>query len=231
MDGERPEDDIMQRAKEASEEGNFAYAEFLYREAIGLDPQNVAAREKLYKLLESAERKESVFDKIKIGYHILRILVHRCFSNHDGVIAASGDVLATNPNSDFGLKSMIRAAYAAKYYKLVTFLGEKMMEGGCEVEDLLMIARSFFNENMPDRAVKISREIIAIDPENEEAKDMIWKASVERHMNSDVKLVTAGGGGFVPPKIDAEKIFIASHREKKDKNDGGKDGKGAAEKK
>jgi tetratricopeptide (TPR) repeat protein len=215
------ENGVVARARKAVNDGDLAYAEFLYREALRLDTQNAVARMELHKLWESRGPIGSIQAKIGFVYHALRVLIHRSLSNHDGVIAASDEILALNPISDFGLKSMLHAAYAAKYYGLVAMLSDRVMENGCEIADLLAIAHSLFNEHAPDRAVKIAKEVIAMDPDNEDAKDIVWKASVDRHMNSDVKLVTAGGDNrFVPPKIDADKIFIASHKEEKEEKNG-----------
>jgi tetratricopeptide (TPR) repeat protein len=214
---EQPESEILLRAKKAIDENNRVYARFLYREALSIDPQDNAARAELHKLREGIPIDDSAFSKIKFVFGMIKVVMYKILSDHDSVITASEQLLDIIPDSSFALASMLNAADKAGYHKIITFLSEKIRDGGCTLEDLVIIARAFLNEKMFDQSAKVAKEATDIDPENEDAKDILWQASIEKHANSDVTLVTAGGEKrFIPPKIDAEKIFIASHKEEKD---------------
>ncbi|MDR1413615.1 MAG: hypothetical protein LBI56_01600 [Puniceicoccales bacterium] len=222
---EQAENEILTRARRAIEEKDPAYAKFLYREALEINPQDNAARTELHRLREAVPEEDSVFSRARFALHALRMFFHKATANHNGMIRDAEDLLDIYRMSSFAMKSMLRAAYAAKYYKLVTFVAKRVIELGADIDDLIVIAKSFLNEKIFDQAASVAKEVAAIDPENEEAKGILWQASVEKHMNSDVQLVTAGGENrFVPPKVDANKIFIASHKETKGdpKSDSGK---------
>jgi tetratricopeptide (TPR) repeat protein len=210
------DNDLLGRARRAVDENDLAYAKFLYMEALAIDQQNNEARTELHRLRENVPA-ESNFSKIKFAYHALRILLLKVVSNYDGVISAAENLLEIAPHSNFALKSIFLAAHAAKYHKLVVLIAERVREAGCDIADLVIMAKSFLNEKIFDQAIKIAKEVEPIEPDNEEIKEILWKASVEKHANSDVQLMTAGADKrFIPPKIDAEKIFIASHRDAKD---------------
>ncbi|MDR2737922.1 MAG: hypothetical protein LBB18_03220 [Puniceicoccales bacterium] len=214
---EHPESEILIRARRAMGENDFVYARFLYTEALAIDPQNNAARARLHRLRESISGGNSVIKGIKTAFYALKIFFHKTTAKYDRVIDDVENLLNVSPTSNFGLRAMLHAAYEAGYYKLAIFAAEKIGEIGMEMEDLLVVAKSYLNEKVFDKAIKVAKDVSEVDPENEEAKDILWKSSVEKHMNSDVTLVTAGGDKrFVPPKIDSDKIFIASHKEEKD---------------
>ncbi|MDR1401649.1 MAG: hypothetical protein LBI81_01665 [Puniceicoccales bacterium] len=222
---EQAENDILTRARRAIGESNFTYAKFLYKGALEINPQDNAARYELHKLREAVSDDVSIFGKAKFAFHALKMLFHRITLNHNGMIREAENLLDIDKTSNFALRSMLHAAYSAGYYKLVTFISKQVIELGSGIDDMIIIAKSFLNEKIFDQATKIAKEAAAIDPENEEAKGILWQASVEKHINSDVQLITAGGEGrFVPPKVDATKIFIASHKEANDgrKSDNGK---------
>ncbi|MDR1433162.1 MAG: hypothetical protein LBI61_02365 [Puniceicoccales bacterium] len=213
--------DILQRAKRAIEENDFAYARFLYEEALSIDPQDTVARAELHRLRDIAPKEDVPFAKLRTACHALGILLNRGLSKHAKVVDAAERLLDINARSKFAFKSMLYAAYGAGYYKLAIFASQKVLELGAEIEDLIIIAKSFLGEKIFDQAAKFAKEATKVDPQNEEAKDVLWKASVERHMNSEVQLVTAGSEKrFVPPKIDANKIFIASHKDEKNDENG-----------
>jgi tetratricopeptide (TPR) repeat protein len=224
---EQPADGILTRAKLAVDERDFDYARFLYGEALTIDPQNNDARSALHNLRELVGYDDSLLNGIAIAYHSLALMVKYAMAHYDDAIREAEKLLDVSPNSPFALRSILRSAHRAGYSKLGTFIAEKVMEAECAVEDLTIIAKAFLDEKMFDQAAKVAKEIAEIDPENEVAKDILWKSSVEKHMNSDVQLVTADGANrFIPPKVDQEKIFIASHSEKND----AKGGKAAAKK-
>jgi tetratricopeptide (TPR) repeat protein len=214
MHPEEQSETILARARRAVDERELEYARFLYLEALRVNPQDNTAREELHKLMESMRSGSAILDKIKFTYYALKILANRAMANYCKVIDAAENLLEINEMSEFGLKSMMHAAYNAGYYKLAIFVSQKVIDVGAGTDDMMVIAKAFLQERIFDKAAKIAKEIAASDPENEEAKDILWKASVEKHMNSEVQLVTAGmDRRFVPPKIDADKIFIASHKE------------------
>jgi tetratricopeptide (TPR) repeat protein len=223
---EHEENDILTRAKRAMDENDPAYAKFLYKAALLINPQDNAARMELHRMRETVPSDDSIFSKVKFIFHALKMLFHRITLNHNGMIREAENLLDIDKMNSFALKSMLHAAYSAEYYKLVTLISKRIIEMGAEIDDLIIIAKSFLNEKIFDQAAKVAKEATTIDPENEEAKGILWQVSVEKHMNSDVQLVTAGGDKrFVPPKVDANKIFIASHKETKDSKKGD-DGKG-----
>ncbi|MDR1596019.1 MAG: hypothetical protein LBR91_03815 [Puniceicoccales bacterium] len=223
---EQSESQILARARRAVDEKEFEYARFLYKEALRIDPEDNTAREELHRLRDVTRSENTLLDSIKFTYYAAKILANRAMSNYSNVIDAAESLLEVSKMSEFGLKSMLHAAYNAGYYKLAIFISKSVIEVGASVEDMVVIAKSFLGEKIFDKAAKIAKEITEMDPENEEAKDILWKASVERHMDSGVQLVTAGGDKrFVPPKIDADKIFIASHKDGvEDKKNGDKKG-------
>ncbi|MDR1528218.1 MAG: hypothetical protein LBS22_01355 [Puniceicoccales bacterium] len=213
MQGEETESDILARAQKAiDEEEDLIYAKFLYREALAINPQDISARTAMHELREKLPVSTSVFDRIGFVFFAIKLLICKVRESYDQVIDAAENLLDINPSSEFALRNILYAAYGAGYHKLVIFVSQKVMKMGAELEDLIVIARSYLNEKIFDQAAKIAKEAVELDPANEEAKDILWKSSVEKHMNSDVALVTADGNKrFVPPKVDADKIFIASH--------------------
>jgi tetratricopeptide (TPR) repeat protein len=222
---EKSDGDVLARARRAVDDCDFDYARFLYREALAIDQQNNEAREELHKLNADAQVAAQAANRLKVVFLTLKILFHRALANYNEMIASAEDLFEIVPDSDFAMRSILHAAHSAGYYKLVTFVAEKIISSGCAVEELVMIARAFLNEKIFDQAAKIAKNATEIDPENDEAKDILWKASVEKHMNSNVPLITAGENQrFVPPKVDAEKIFISSHKDEKGGDEKGSKG-------
>ncbi|MDR2778702.1 MAG: hypothetical protein LBB16_00220 [Puniceicoccales bacterium] len=223
MQEEETENNILIRAQKAIDENDFIYAKFLYHEALAINPQDTAARSAMYRLRDKFSISTSIFDGIRLIFFSLKVLIHKVRKSYDKVINAAENLLDINPTSAFAFKNILHAAYGAGYYKLVIFVSQKIIEMGAEIEDLVAIAQSYLNEKIFDQAAKIAKEVTELDPTNEDAKDILWKSSVEKHMNSDVALVTADGNKrFVPPRVDANKIFItshASHNEQEEKDD------------
>ncbi|MDR2628924.1 MAG: hypothetical protein LBC30_02970 [Puniceicoccales bacterium] len=212
MQEEETENDILARAQKAIDDDDFIYAKFLYREALAINPQDTAARTAMHELRKKIPVSTSVFDGIKFIFLAIKLLICKAKRNYDQVINIAENLLDISPSNEFALRNILYAAYEGGYYKLVIFVSQKVMEMEIELEDLIVIAQSYLNEKLFDQASKIAKEAMELDPANEEAKDILWKSSVEKHMNSDVALVTADGNKrFVPPKVDADKIFIASH--------------------
>ncbi|MDR2776635.1 MAG: hypothetical protein LBB17_01140 [Puniceicoccales bacterium] len=212
MQEEETENDILTRAQKAINDDDFIYAKFLYNEALAINPQDVAARTAMHELREKFPVSISVFDGIKFIFFAIKLLICKAKGNYEQVINAAENLLDITPSNKFALRNILYAAYRAGYCKLVIFVAKKIIEMGVELEDLIVIAQSYLNEKIFDQAAKIAKEAIELDPANEEAKDILWKSSIEKHMNSNVALVTADGNKrFVPPKVDADKIFIASH--------------------
>ncbi|MDR1891095.1 MAG: hypothetical protein LBQ23_02845 [Puniceicoccales bacterium] len=228
MQEEEKENEILVRAQKAVDDNDFTYAKFLYREALAINPQDIAARTAMYELRNKFPVPNAVFAGIRFVFCALKILIYRAKEGYDQVIKAAENLLDAKPSSEFAFRSILHAAYGAGYYKLVIFASQKVIEMGAEVEDLVIIAQAYLNEKIFDRAAKIAKEAMELDPANEEAKDILWKSSVEKHMNSDVPLMTTDGNKrFIPPKVDTDKIFIASHAshdEKEEKSDRRKGG-------
>jgi tetratricopeptide (TPR) repeat protein len=213
---EQTEDEILTRARKAIAENDLAYARFLYCEALAVNPQNNAARAELHKLRETAKGGNSFANAVKFAYYASKIFFHRAVAKYDKIIDDAENLLNVSPTSRFGFRAILHAAHDAGYYKLAIFVAEKIKGIDSDTGDLLAMARAYLNEKIFDKSAKIAKEISEMDPENEEAKDLLWKSSVEKHMNTEVTLVTAGGDRrFVPPKIDSDKIFIASHKDEK----------------
>ncbi|MDR2603447.1 MAG: hypothetical protein LBC11_02720 [Puniceicoccales bacterium] len=212
MQEEETESDILIRAQKAVDDGDFIYAKFLYREALTINPQDIVARTAMHELREKVFTSSSMLDRIGFIFSAIKLLIYKAKGSYDQVINAAEDLLDISPSSEFAFKNILYAAYGAGYHKLVIFASQKVTEMGAESEDLIVIARSYLHEKIFDQAAKVAKEAMELAPDSEEAKDILWKSSVEKHMNSDVALVTADGNKrFVPPKVDAEKIFIASH--------------------
>ncbi|MDR0693623.1 MAG: hypothetical protein LBF49_03630 [Puniceicoccales bacterium] len=225
MQGEETESDILARAQRAIDDSDFIYAKFLYREALTINPQDIAARTAMHELRKKFPASISALDRIGFIFSAIKLLIRKAKKSYDQVIDVAENLLDINPSSEFALRNILHAAYGAGYHKLVIFMSQKVMEVGAEVEDLIVVAQSYLNEKIFDQAAKVAKEAMELDPASEEARDILWKSSVEKHMNSDVALVTADGNKrFVPPKVDADKIFIASHssREEQEKRSGGK---------
>ncbi|MDR2432874.1 MAG: hypothetical protein LBD34_03940 [Puniceicoccales bacterium] len=225
MQKEETESDILVRAQKAIDDGDVIYAKFLYRESLAINPQDITARTAMHELRKKIPASISVFDRIRFIFSAIKLLICKAKKSYDQVINVAENLLDINPSSEFALRNILYAAYGAGYHKLVIFVSQKVMEIGVELEDLVVIAQSYLNEKIFDQAAKVAKEAIELDPSSEEARDILWKSSVEKHMNSDVALVTADGNKrFVPPKVDAEKIFIASHsfHEEQEKRNGGK---------
>ncbi|MDR1457339.1 MAG: hypothetical protein LBI47_00565 [Puniceicoccales bacterium] len=225
MQEEETESDILARAQRAIDDGDFIYAKFLYREALAINLQDIAARTAMHELRGKFPASISVLDKIRFVFSAIKLLICKAKRSYDQVINAAENLLDIDPSSEFALRNILHAAYGAGYHKLAIFVSQKVMAMGAELENLIVIAQSYLNEKIFDQAAKVAKEAMELDPASEEARDILWKSSVEKHMNSDVALVTADGNKrFVPPKVDAEKIFIASHssRDEQEKKSGGK---------
>ena len=139
------------------------------------------------------------------------MLVHKNMSQYGCAIADIEKMLDAKPSSEFATMSMMHIAYDAGYNKLVIFVYDNTKDDiQYELDDMIIIASAYLNEKILDKAAKVAKDATLIDPDNEKAKDILWKASVWKHMNSEASLVTVDGNNrFVPPKIDAEKIFIS----------------------
>lgn len=212
------EDYVLTRAKQALQEGNVAYAKFLCQEAITIDPQHVAA----WKLLFKLQTQSNVNKAIKTAqfiYFSLKLLIHNALKDYRAALYDACHILNVAQNSNFAMLQIIRAASKAQYYKLVVAIYENEENLINAVDDLIIVAKSYLAEKIFDSAAKIAKEATVIAPDNEELKDILWKASVEKHMNSNVSLVTSDNNTrFVPPKIDTEKIFISSHKDDSSKS-------------
>lgn len=212
------EDYVLTRAKQAHKEGDIAYARFLCKEAITINPNNTTAWELLFNL-RTQSNANNVIKTIKFGYFFLKLLIHIAMKRYIFALYEAYNMLGTNPTSNIALQQIIRIANKAGYYRLIIAIYEHEENIFNEIDDLIIVARAYLSEKIFDRSAKIAKECTLIAPDNEELKDILWKASVERHMNSDVALVTSDNNTrFVPPKIDAEKIFISSHKDDTNKS-------------
>lgn len=212
------EDHVVIRAKQALQEGNIPYAKFLCKEAITIDPQHVQAWKLLFKLKTPSDTNKAI-RTAKIVCILLKLLMHNALKNYQASLYDAYNIFNISPDNNFATLQMIRIAGKAQYYKLVIAIYENDENLINEIDDLIIIAKSYLAEKIFDRAAKIAKDASVIAPDNEELKDILWKASVERHMNSDVSLVTSDNNTrFVPPKIDTEKIFISSHKDDSGKN-------------
>ena len=210
---------IVLRAKQAVADGDIKYAKFLYNEALAIDPQDVVARKELHNMRKAEKRPNAVLSNLSFFINLCKMLVHKNMSQYGCAIADIEKMLDAKPSSEFATMSMMHIAYDAGYNKLVIFVYDNTKDDiQYELDDMIIIASAYLNEKILDKAAKVAKDATLIDPDNEKAKDILWKASVWKHMNSEASLVTVDGNNrFVPPKIDAEKIFISSHKAEKEK--------------
>ena len=210
----------VERAKKAILDGNLDYALFLYRETLAAEPENITVRSEMHKLRKSLAQESNFTTSLKSFFLTLKIAIDQAMSKNDLIIKDCEHLLDLQPNNVFALKTLLQTSSNLGYDKLTIFLADEVLETDHDVEDIIIIAKAFLNEKILDKASKIAKEGLDVDPDNEELKDIVWKASVEKHTNTSTPLVTAEDNRFIPPKIDTNKIFISSHKKEEpaDKN-------------
>ncbi|MDR2721160.1 MAG: hypothetical protein LBB15_02630 [Puniceicoccales bacterium] len=218
-------DPLLERAKTVSSDGDFQYAEFLYREILKKYPESVDIRCELHRLRKLVHFKartiaaliKQMFVLLKIGYlrkknaPAWRILdeIERFF---DG-----------SPSSITGYRNLSEVAFGAKLYNVAEFSIRAIPQERRSRLDLIRLANTLFEEKKFDDAVGVANSLLEDDPDDEEAKDIVWRASVDKSINKNVNLVMAEGcGTFVPPKVDASQIVVSNP--KKENEDGKKSG-------
>jgi len=217
-------DPLLERVKTVSSDGDFQYAEFLYREILKKFPGNLDVRSELHRLrklihfnpwtVTALAKQMFTFLKIKYlrkrGAPAWRILdeIENFF---DG-----------SPSSVTAYRNLSKVAFAAKLYNIAEFAVHAIPEEGRLRSDWLPLANALFEEKKFDEAVNVANSLLEIDPNDEEAKDIVWRASVDKSINKNVSLrMVDGCGSFVPPKVDASQIVMSNP--KKEGENGAKD--------
>jgi tetratricopeptide (TPR) repeat protein len=215
MEEEIDIDPLLERAKTVVSDGDFQYAEFLYREILKKYPGNVDIRCELHRLRKLVHFKartlaaltKQMFVSLRIWYlrkkHVptWRILeeIERFF---DG-----------DPSSIVGYRHMSEVAFGAELYGVAEFAIQAIPQERRSRSDLLRLADTFFEEKKFDDAVRVANSMLESDPDDEEAKDMMWRASVDKSINKNVNLVMVDGcNSFVPPKVDASQIVMSNQK-------------------
>ncbi|MDE6432195.1 MAG: hypothetical protein K2L13_02250, partial [Opitutales bacterium] len=136
------------------------------------------------------------------------------------IIDSIEDLLDYNPNNFDGYRMIATTAEKAKMYILAEFSINEIPEDARTQEDLLTLARSLLEQKKFDKSLKIANSILEKSPENADAKDIVWKSSVDKQINQNVDLVVADGIKQVaPPKVDASQI-VMSNAKAEDENSG-----------
>ncbi|MDR2436288.1 MAG: hypothetical protein LBD33_03205 [Puniceicoccales bacterium] len=218
-------DPLLERAKTVSSDGDFQYAEFLYREILKKYPEDVDIRRELHKLRKLVHfRARTVAALIKQAFVFLKIKylrkknapVWRIFDEIERFFDGS-------PSSAIGYRNLSEVAFEAKMYGTVEFAIQAIPEERRSRLDSIRLANTFFEEKKFDDAVRIANSLLENDPDDEEAKDIVWRASVDKSINKNVNLVMAEGcGAFIPPKVDASQIVVSTP--KRDGEDGRRSG-------
>lgn len=128
-----------------------------------------------------------------------------------------------NPNNFDGCRMLAKAAMDEKLHKLAEFSINEIPEDMRTHDDLLVLAQALMEQKKFDQSLKIANSILENYPEDPDAKDIIWKSSVDKQMNQKVNLMMADGIKTVaPPRVDASQIVLSNPQasEKKDEKDG-----------
>lgn len=232
MDEETHTNPLLERANVVLADGDSKYAMFLYREALKKEPENTEIRAALHKLRRSIrENTRSIFSLIKQWYLQMKILYQK---RHNVPACTMIDTIESwldyDPNNFVGYRMIAQTALEAKMYILADFSINEIPEENRIREDLLILARAAMEQKKFDQSLKIANSILESDPDDPEAKDIVWKSSVDKHMSPKVELVMADGiKRMAPPHVDAAQIVMTNpktdDKNKKEEKDGGEKGK------
>jgi tetratricopeptide (TPR) repeat protein len=222
---EANDDPLLERVKTVCSDGDFRYAMFLYREILKKHPGNLEIRTDLHKLRRSVRYKLRT-----LGALIKRMLILLKVSYLRKKHAAAWRILDEieglmdgDPASIIGYRCLSEAAFEAKFHDVVEFAIRAIPQEKRLRSDWLRLANGLCTMKKFDDAVQVANFLLEGDPSDEEAKDILWRASVDKSINKNVNLMMVDGcGAFVPPKVDASEIVV-SNPKKGDEN-GTRDG-------
>lgn len=232
MDNKDNNDPLLERAKTVLADGDLGYAVFLYREILKKYPEDVKIRQELHKLRKSVQsQSKNIFFFLKKVFTLIQLFVlqKRKFSASQ-IIDKIEELIDYDPTNLSGYRKIASIAKGAKMYNLLEFTINEIPIEERTYEDNILLARAFLEQKKFNQSLKVANLILENDPDNEEAKDIVWQSSVDKSMNKNLDLVMAGGlKKFSPPKVDASQIVL-SNPQKRDDDDGKKDKDGKSKK-
>jgi tetratricopeptide (TPR) repeat protein len=224
------DDPLLERVKTVCSDGDFRYAMFLYREILKKHPENLEIRRELHKLRKSVRFKSKALTLLLKQIFILLKIRYLC-KRHTAAWKILDEIegfLDGDPSSVVGYRYLSEVAFVAKFYNVVEFAIRAIPQEKRLRSDQLKLANALFAVKNFDDAVKVANSILENYPDDEEAKDIVWRASVDKSINKNVNLMMIDGcGSFVPPKVGASEIVMSSPKKEDEKEvkDGEKRGK------
>ncbi|MDR3274174.1 MAG: hypothetical protein LBS87_02460 [Puniceicoccales bacterium] len=218
-------DPLLERVKTVSSDGDFQYAEFLYREILKKFPGNLDVRSELHRLRKLIHFNPwTVTALIKQMFIFLKMkYLRRKGAPAWRILEEIERFLDGSPFSAAGYRNLSEVAFAAKLYNVAEFALLAIPQERRFRADWLLLASSLFEEKKFDDAVNVANFLLEVDSDDEEAKDIVWRASVDKSINKNVSLMMVDGcGSFVPPKVDVSQIVVSNP--KKEGENGAKDG-------
>ncbi|MDR1255684.1 MAG: hypothetical protein LBJ94_02020 [Puniceicoccales bacterium] len=220
-------DPLLERVKTVSSDGDFQYAEFLYREILKKYPGNLDVRSELHKLRRSIHFNartlgafaKQIFTLLKIKY-LRKKAAPAC-----RVLDEIEKFLDGSPSSAIGYRNLAEVAFGAKLHSVTEFAIRAIPQERRSREDWLLLANALVEEKKFDRALEVANSLLESDPDDEKAKDIVWRASVDKSIGKNVDLVMVEGcNSFTPPKVDVSQIVVSTP--KKEEENGAKNGEG-----
>ncbi|MDR0679763.1 MAG: hypothetical protein LBF42_01860, partial [Puniceicoccales bacterium] len=195
-------DPLLERVKTVSSDGDFKYASFLYREILKKYPENLDVRSELHRLRRQTHfNVRTISALLKQMFVLLKIKYLR--QRHAPgwkVLDEIEGFLDGSPSSVIGYRNLSKVAFSERLYKVAEFAICAIPQERRLRSDWLRLANSLFEEKKFDEAVSVANSMLENDPDDEEAKDIVWRSSVDKSINKNVNLVMADGcGSFVPP--------------------------------
>jgi hypothetical protein len=128
-----------------------------------------------------------------------------------------------SPASSVGYRYLSDVAFEAKFYDVAEFAVRAIPQDRRSRPDWLRLANALCEMKKFDDAVQVANSLLESAQDDEEAKDILLRASVDKSINKNVDLMMVDGcGSFVPPKVNASEIVISSQKKEDEKE--GKDG-------
>ncbi len=221
MENKEHDDPLLERAKTVLSDGNYKYTMFLYREILKKYPENLEIRKQLHKLRKSVYLPQrSFFSFIKKCLAYVKILYAK---KHRVPTWQLIDTIETwidyDPTNFSGYRLIAQTANAAHMYNLTEFSINEISEEERTHNDYIILAEALLGQKKFDKSLKIANTLLEKNPDDNEAKDIVWKSSVDKQMDKKLDLVMANGISHIaPPKVDTSQIIVSNHKNEGDED-------------
>jgi tetratricopeptide (TPR) repeat protein len=218
---ETEQDPLLERVKTVSFDGDFKYAIFLYHEILKKYPNRFDVRRELHLLRRrTCFQSKTIVWFLRQAFFMVKVkYLHEKRAPIWQILDCIEKFLDGDPTSIFGYRDLAKSAFDAKFYDLTEFAIQSIPEDNRDRSDYLVLANALCDEKKFDEAVKVANLLLEEDPDDEEAKDVVWRASVDKSMNKNVSLMMVDGcGSFVPPpRVDASHIVLSNSKQSGEK--------------